>query len=95
MCVCPRLSQNSTALKAAQELLGTYLAQLKALPSAEVTRVVCGSCGDFKVIVNQPAADHGAWGEKKFEPEEEFTAKLAMIEGVTRVETQEFTMEAL
>ena len=86
---------NSTALKECQALLEEYLPVLKALPNAEVTRVVCGGCGDFKVIVNQPAADHGAWGEKKFEPEEEFTAKLAKIEGVTRVETQEFTMEAL
>ena len=95
MRVCPCLSQNSTALKAAQELLGTYLAQLKALPSAEVTRVVCGSCGDFKVIVNQPAAEHDAWKEAKYAPEEEFIAKLGAIEGITRVETQEFTMEAL
>mmetsp|Transcript_87952 Transcript_87952/g.249277 ORF Transcript_87952/g.249277 Transcript_87952/m.249277 type:complete len:118 (+) Transcript_87952:80-433(+) len=85
----------SVALKAAQALLVEYLPTLKALPNAEVTRVVCGGCGDFKVIVNQPAADHGAWAEKKFAPEEEFVAKLKAIEGCTQVETQEFTMEAL
>ena len=56
---------------------------------------VCGSCGDFKVIVNQPAAEHDAWKEAKYAPEEEFIAKLGAIEGITRVETQEFTMEAL
>ena len=88
-------TQESTALKAAQALLAEYLPALKALPNAEVTRVVCGGCGDFKVIVNQPAADHGAWSEAKFAPEEEFCEKLKALEGVTRVETQEFTMEML
>ena len=88
-------TQESTALKAAQALLAEYLPALKALPNAEVTRVVCGGCGDFKVIVNQPAADHGAWSEVKFAPEEEFCAKLSAIEGIQRVETQEFTMEML
>lgn len=61
----------SETLKACQALLAEYLPTLKALPNAEVTRVVCGGCGDFKVIVNQPAADHGAWSEKAFAPEEE------------------------
>ena len=42
-------------------LLTEYLPTLKALPNAAVTRVVCGGCGDFKVIVNQPASDHGDW----------------------------------
>ena len=49
----------STALKAAQALLAEYLPKLKEIPSAEITRVVCGGCGDFKVIINQPAAEHG------------------------------------
>ena len=85
----------SESLKSAQKLLAEYLPTLKAIPNAEVSRVVCGGCGDFKVIVNQPAADHGAWSEAKFAPEEEFITKLKSIEGVARVETQEFTMEAL
>ena len=85
----------SEALKAAQALLTEYLPTLKALPSAEVTRVVCGGCGDFKVIVNQPAAEHDAWKAGGYAPEEEFLAKLGAIEGVQRVETQEFTMEKL
>jgi NADPH-dependent glutamate synthase beta subunit-like oxidoreductase len=37
----------SASLKAAEELLQSYLPALKALPNAEVTRVMCGSCGDF------------------------------------------------
>ena len=83
---------DSTALKGAQALLDEYLPKLKALPNAEVTRIVCGGCGDFKVIVNQPAGDHGAWSEAKFAPEEEFLEKLKAIEGIARVEAQEFTM---
>ena len=83
----------SDALKAAQALLAEYLPTLKALPSVEVTRVVCGGCGDFKVIMNQPLAEHGAWKDAGYAPEEEFIAKLKAIPGIERVETQEFTME--
>ena len=90
-----RCAQESASLKAAQALLDDYLPTLKAIPNAEVTRVVCGGCGDFKVIVNQPAADHGAWADGGFAPEAEFIAKLKAIDGIERVETQEFTMEAL
>ena len=86
---------DSAALKSAQALLVEYLPALKAIPNAEVTRVVCGGCGDFKVIVNQPASDHDAWAAAKFAPEEEFLAKLKAIEGLERVEAQEFTMEML
>jgi hypothetical protein len=38
----------------------------QALPSAKVQRVVCGGCGDFKVIISQPAADHKEWGAKGY-----------------------------
>ena len=41
---------SSASLKAAEALLQEYLPKLKALPKAEVKRVVCGGCGDFKVI---------------------------------------------
>ena len=85
----------SESLKAAQALLTEYLPKLKALPDAEVSRVVCGGCGDFKVIINQPAAKHGEWAAEKFAPEEEFLAKLKAIEGINRVEAQEFTFEML
>ena len=86
---------DSACLKACQALLAEYLEALKALPNAEVTRMVCGGCGDFKVIINQPAAEHDAWKAAGYAPEEEFTAKLKAIEGIERVETQEFTMETL
>ena len=111
----------SAALAAAQKLFEEYKATLKALPGAEVTRIVCGGCGDFKVIVNQPCADHDALkayacrglnpgvalpiplltspafkpclDRKEYAPEAEFLEKLKAIEGINRVETQEFTME--
>lgn len=86
---------NSEALAACQKLLEEYLPKLKALPNATVSRVVCGGCGDFKVIINQPAADHGVWKDAEFAPQSEFIAKLGAIEGVTRVETQEYTLETL
>jgi len=72
-----------------------YLPKLKALPNAEVTRVVCGGCGDFKVIVNQPEADYGKWAEADHAPEKEFIEKLSAIEGTSFVETQTFTMELM
>lgn len=51
----------SASLKAAQLLLSEYLPKLKAIDSAEVSRVVCGGCGDFKVILKLPADKFGAF----------------------------------
>ena len=85
----------SASLTALQVLLTEYLVELKALPSAEVTRIVCGGCGDFKVVVNQPAAEHGTWQGLNFSPEADFLAKMKAIEGVSAVEAQEYTCEAL
>uniref|UniRef100_A0A7S3AKC5 Uncharacterized protein n=1 Tax=Haptolina ericina TaxID=156174 RepID=A0A7S3AKC5_9EUKA len=86
---------DSACLKACQALLSEYLAELKQLPNAEVSRVVCGGCGDFKVVINQPAADHGEWGKKEFAPEAAFMEKLKAIDGTQRHETQEYTFEKL
>ena len=86
---------DSASLKAAEELLQSYLPTLKALPNAEVTRVMCGGCHDFKIVVNQPCADHDAWKASDYAPEQEFIAKLSAIEGVSQVETQEYTCQPL
>ena len=72
-----------------------YLPALKAIPKAEIRRVVCGMCGDFKVVITQPCAEHDAWKAEGFKPEEEFMAKLKAIEGTARHETQEYTFETL
>ena len=86
---------DSASLKAAEELLQSYLPTLKALPNAEVTRVMCGGCHDFKIVVNQPCADHDAWKASDYAPEQEFIAKLSAIEGISAVETQEYTCQPL
>jgi hypothetical protein len=86
---------DSTSLKAAQALLAEYLPKLKALPNAEVTRVVCGGCSDFKVSVNTPCADHDKWAAAEYAPEAEFIEKLKAIEGTVRVETQTYTCERM
>ena len=87
---------DSESLKECQTLLNEYLPKLKELPGAKVTRQVCGGCLDFKVSIVQPLDEHGAWAEENYEPlESEFLEKLKGIEGVSQVETQEITFEAL
>ena len=87
---------DSTSLAACQSLLDEYLPKLKSLPKAQITRQVCGGCLDFKVSIVQPLEEHGAWAEANYEPlESEFMEKLKAIEGVSQVETQEITFEAL
>ena len=86
---------DSASLKAAEELLQSYLPTLKALPNAEVTRVMCGGCHDFKIVINQPCADHDAWKASDYAPEQEFISKLSAIEGISSVETQEYTCQPL
>ena len=86
---------DSASLKAAEELLQSYLPTLKALPNAEVTRVMCGGCHDFKIVINQPCADHDAWKAQDYAPEQEFISKLSAIEGISAVETQEYTCQPL
>lgn len=60
-----------------------------------VQRVVCGSCKDFKVIVNLEEPAIGTWEGASFAPEQEFLEKLKAIPGVSTVETQTFTLETL
>ena len=86
---------NSASLKAAEALLQEYLPALKALPGAEVTRVMCGGCHDFKIVVNQPCADHDAWKAADYAPAAEILAKLKAIDGISSVETQEYTCQPL
>ena len=87
---------DSASLKACQDLLTEYLPKLKELPKASITRQVCGGCMDFKVSITQPLEEHGAWAGADYNPlEEEFVAKLKAIDGVSQVETQEITFEAL
>ena len=86
---------DSASLKACEALLKEYLPKLKALPNAEVTRVVCGQCGDFKVIATSRVSTTTRAGAEANPLEAEFMAALKKIEGMLRHEYQEFTMEAL
>lgn len=45
--------------------------------------------------MNQPCSDHDAWSAADFAPEKEFVAKLSAIEGISSVETQEYTCQPL
>jgi len=81
------------SLAEAQKLLNGVLDDLKKIDGVKsVQRVVCGGCLDFKIITACSADKFGDWAEKKFEPEEEFLAKLTAIEGISLVETQTFTL---
>ena len=86
---------DSACLKACQALLAEHLEALKSLPNAEITRIVCGGCSDFKLIINQPIQDHDEWKAAGYAPEKEFLAALEAIEGTSRVEAQEFTCETM
>ena len=48
-----------------------------------------------KIVVNQPCADHDAWKAADYAPEQEFISKLSAIEGISSVETQEYTCQPL
>ena len=86
---------DSACLKACQALLDEHLEVLKELPNVEIHRVVCGGCQDFKVVLNQPCADHDAWKAQDFIPEKSFIEKLKAIDGVSEVAVQEYTKETL
>ena len=77
-------------------MLAQHLAAIKAVDGVtSVQRVVCGGCHDFKIVVNQPCADHDAWKASDYAPEQEFISKLSAIEGISAVETQEYTCQPL
>lgn len=87
---------NKESLVKAQAELDAVLASMKATPGVlSVQRVVCGGCHDFKVITQLSAEDFGKWEASKFQPEEDFLAKLKAIEGISAVETQTYTLMTL
>jgi hypothetical protein len=86
---------SSAALVEIADLVDEYLPQLKKLEGAEVNRMVCGGCLDFKLSINVPLDTFGPWEEAGHPPEAEFLEKLKKIEGVSQVETQTMTFAAL
>eukprot|EP00438_Fugacium_kawagutii_P035717 Skav234676 [mRNA] locus=scaffold1131:513158:513496:- [translate_table: standard] len=86
--------KDKASLDAAQELLKSVSAELKAVPGVKnVQRVVCGGCLDFKVVVKLAADKFGDWEKTGFAPEASFLEKLKAIEGISTVETQTYTLE--
>ncbi|CAK9042486.1 unnamed protein product [Durusdinium trenchii] len=88
--------KDKASLEAAQELLKSVIADVKAVAGVKsVQRVVCGGCLDFKVVVKVAADQFGDWEKAKFAPEESFLEKLKAIEGISIVETQTYTLEEM
>mmetsp|Transcript_72250 Transcript_72250/g.223261 ORF Transcript_72250/g.223261 Transcript_72250/m.223261 type:complete len:161 (+) Transcript_72250:70-552(+) len=58
-----------------------------------VQRIICPECHDFKIITKLPMEEFGKWEKQGFGPEEKFLAGLNAIDGVSKVETQTYTLE--
>jgi hypothetical protein len=81
------------SLAEVQKVLNKYVDEVKAVDGvANVQRVVCGGCLDYKVITSLPVDAFGAWEAKQFAPEEKFLEECKAINGVSAVETQTFTL---
>jgi predicted TPR repeat methyltransferase len=87
--------KDSASLVEAQQVIDELLPQLRALPGAQVQRVVCGGCKDLKVITSVPAENFAAWQEVRFKPEENFLNEVTSIRGITQVEVQTYTLQSL
>lgn len=84
------------SLQEAQKLLNEVLPAIKTLDGVkDVQRVVCGGCLDFKVITSLPIEKFKAWEAKEFAPEADFLKKLKDIEGISTVETQNYTLMSM
>mmetsp|Transcript_7722 Transcript_7722/g.14863 ORF Transcript_7722/g.14863 Transcript_7722/m.14863 type:complete len:112 (+) Transcript_7722:198-533(+) len=80
-------------LAAVQEQLDAVKSEMKGLKGLKgVQRVVCGGCLDYKVIVSLDAGAFGDWEGAKFAPETKFLEAVSKIKGVSKVETQTFTL---
>uniref|UniRef100_A0A7S0AID6 Uncharacterized protein n=1 Tax=Pyrodinium bahamense TaxID=73915 RepID=A0A7S0AID6_9DINO len=81
------------ALTDAQALLTKFVGELKKVPDVKsVQRIVCTIDSDFKVIVAVSRTAYSDWEAKQFEPEKAFIAELKAIPGISKVETQKYTI---
>lgn len=73
-----------------------YLPEIKKIDGlVSVQRAVCGGCHDFKLVIKLKKEKFGDWEGTKFAPEESFLEDAKKVGGVTAVETQPYTFEAL
>ena len=68
------------------------LPAIKAVSGADVRRIVCGGCLDFKIVTTLSAEKFAMWEETGFTPEAEFLDKLKQIDGLSLIETQTYTV---
>jgi len=88
--------EDKKAATEALALLADYTPKLKAVKGFKAAhRVVGEGCYDFKVITKVGTAEFGDWEGKKFEPEEEFLAKLKAVVGVSQADAHTHTLEEL
>ena len=64
--------ESKASLAAAQALIATHLATIKAVPGVtSVQRFVCGGCFDFKIVTSVAEPSYGAWAGADHSPEKE------------------------
>eukprot|EP00467_Chlorarachnion_reptans_P004048 CAMPEP_0114497290 /NCGR_PEP_ID=MMETSP0109-20121206/6243_1 /TAXON_ID=29199 /ORGANISM="Chlorarachnion reptans, Strain CCCM449" /LENGTH=111 /DNA_ID=CAMNT_0001674657 /DNA_START=54 /DNA_END=389 /DNA_ORIENTATION=- len=85
--------ENKETLSKIQETFDSVKSELKGLKGIKaVQRTVCGGCLDYKISVSVSADAFGDWEKAEFTPEKKFLEAAAKIDGVTKVETQTFTL---
>mmetsp|Transcript_4343 Transcript_4343/g.6510 ORF Transcript_4343/g.6510 Transcript_4343/m.6510 type:complete len:112 (+) Transcript_4343:17-352(+) len=85
--------EDKKTLAGVQEVLDKVKSELKGLDGLKgVQRVVCGGCLDYKVVVSLTAEAFGKWEKAEFAPEKKFLEAVSKVDGVTKVETQTYTL---
>jgi len=84
---------DKASLAEVQKVLVSVLPELKAESgSTHIQRIVCGGCQDYKIITALPVEKWAEWEAKEFAPEKKFLEAVAKIEGVKRIETQNYAL---
>jgi hypothetical protein len=84
---------DKASLSGAQTILEKFVSKIHSVKGVKkVQRIVCGGCHDFKVIVSLDGSEFGAWDAAKFEPEAEFLAAIGKVPGLSKIETQTYTI---
>jgi len=71
----------------------TELLKSPTVANCKIYRIVCGGCGDFKMIFANVATDYENFLKNFGEVEAAFLEQLKTIQGTTDHETQTFTMK--
>jgi hypothetical protein len=84
---------NKASLVTCQIALESILEDVEEIPGFQgIERIVCGSCLEFKVAVSLDAGAFDAWKKDKFTPEKDFLDMLGVIDGISSIETQTYTV---